>query len=724
MSDAENKEQIIATFRKWDENNDGVISKEELTQVFGALGMGEDEIAVLFESADKNQDGVVDYDEFFSWLFSGEAPEVVRQMATKLPFIRFDTSAVSKKLRHDDEVFVCGLYTGYTVIMEGDLRANERNLEQGGGGIIKIQREAGEGDIQDGDAVYLQCRDSGLYLECVSDDRPLVTSELKELGEGKERQRFVIQKQGRPLAIEHRDTIFLTSWVSNLVQIDGTGGLSAIRWARGQPETFEILKVAVLEQQTTALARKMQFQAFDLDGNGNIHRAEMKYMLQQIKGSVDDSELDEIMGNIGDDEGKGVPYQKFADWADGGGLSEELLQHAETFGNIAQRCQDCLHEEDALIEVLTTLDSAGVQAVKNKYKATFGDDLSEAVEKKASEQDGWIFSNYWKTAMKGLMEDEVNLWTRALYDAMNGWGTDESTLTALVCTIPERLSEKIHARYKEKYGKTLLSHIDSEISCDYKKVLMMQARLPAQCRAEAMQQAMDGFGTNEEQLIRVVCSLDLGERKELCEAYKERYGGDDLVKEVLGEISGDFAKAMKIMLTAEVAPFDLEEDCKAMKSAMDGWGTDEAKLMRMICNKTQRQMEDVNEKFPEIDGGKRLFNRVRDETSGYFQTTLLGCIRHPMRQLAYSVRECMEGFGTNETGLITLLVHLPDFKKEALIKMYKEIHDRDLLDDIASETSGNFKDALLALVKPAPRVWAGALKGAMKGLGTSDELFD
>merc|ERR1719163_1275624 len=71
-----------------------------------------------------------------------------------------------------------------------------------------------------------------------------------------------------------------------------------------------------------------------------------------------------------------------------------------------------------------------------------------------------------------------------------------------------------------------------------------------------------------------------------------------------------------------------------------------------------------------------------------------------------------------------MLVHLPDFKKEALIKQYRqEFSGRDLIKDIKSDCSGNYEKALLALVQPAPRVWAEAIRNAMKGLGTSDQLL-
>jgi len=103
---------------------------------------------------------------------------------------------------------------------------------------------------------------------------------------------------------------------------------------------------------------------------------------------------------------------------------------------------------------------------------------------------------------------------------------------------------------------------------------------------------------------------------------------------------------------------------------------------------------------------------------------MLGLMRPPMERLAYCVRDCINGWGTDDTGLITLLVHLSERKRRDLVDKYKEIKaGGDLYDKIRGDTSGNYQKALLALVKPPPLVWAEAIKTAMKGLGTSDNLL-
>lgn len=637
-----------------------------------------------------------------------------------LPFVRFDKTAVPKTIEHNVEVYFTFTYhTGTQLTNEaGVAEANEEHPHGLDPGFcFVVERVAGWGPVIDGDDVVLRNAD-GLYLECPSDQAPLCVSDRNPEAAS---QTFKLFKQGRPTGVKHRDICFLQSWLSNYVSLEEDGTVRARRWRRGEPQTMTILNKKVVDSSTTELARRMQFQAFDLDGNQSISRAEMKYMLTQVHGECGDEYLDEVMGAADPAQTGNIPFDAFAAWADSGGLPEEQLQHAEVLGNVAQRCNDALHDDHSLVEVLTVAHGHSVQGLCEKHIEYFGTPLTDGVHNKTSKEDGWIFSNYWKTALMGLLEPEPELWARALNDAMRGLGTDEDTLTALVCTMPDRLREPIFQVYRDKYGKELIDHIESETSFSYKKVLIYQAMSPEKCRAKILNNAMVGLGTSEDQLIRVISQCDLGERRLVKECYQATYDRD-LIDHVRSETSGDFQKALLCMLQAEESEFDLDADCEAMKAAMEGWGTDEAALITLVCAKTAKQMEDVKNRFVELYQ-RDLLAFVESETSGNFKATLQGCIRHPMQQLAHGVRDCMAGWGTDDTGLITLLVHLPDYKKTALIKEYSKLFSRDLIRDIKADTSGAYEKALCSLVRPAPAVWAEALKGAMKGLGTADELL-
>jgi len=71
------KKMMMETFKRWDLNADGFITKDELERVLRLLGVSSADISFIFTAVDKNADGKVDYTEFVDWLYSGSALTVL-----------------------------------------------------------------------------------------------------------------------------------------------------------------------------------------------------------------------------------------------------------------------------------------------------------------------------------------------------------------------------------------------------------------------------------------------------------------------------------------------------------------------------------------------------------------------------------------------------------------------------------------------------------------------
>jgi hypothetical protein len=172
------------------------------------------------------------------------------------------------------------------------------------------------------------------------------------------------------------------------------------------------------------------------------------------------------------------------------------------------------------------------------------------------------------------------------------------------------------ARQKAAEDAKLKAEEEARVKAEREKVQEARARL--------LHDAIAGLGTDEDELIRVICQTSVAERQQLKDVYASMYKAN-LVDKVRGDTSGDFQKALLCMLNATEKPFDLEADCQAMYEAMCGWGTDETVLVELICGKTKPQMQLVNEKFKELYD-RELYDFVRSETSGHFQAVMLGWI--------------------------------------------------------------------------------------------------
>lgn len=56
--------------------------------------------------------------------------------------------------------------------------------------------------------------------------------------------------------------------------------------------------------------------------------------------------------------------------------------------------------------------------------------------------------------------------------------------------------------------------------------------------------------------------------------------------------------------------------------------------------------------------------------------------------------KAMKGFGTDNNGLISIICHRTNLQRQQIEKAFKTSFGKDLVQDIISETSGNFEARL------------------------------
>ncbi|KAK3592742.1 hypothetical protein CHS0354_016498 [Potamilus streckersoni] len=92
-------------------------------------------------------------------------------------------------------------------------------------------------------------------------------------------------------------------------------------------------------------------------------------------------------------------------------------------------------------------------------------------------------------------------------------------------------------------------------------------------------------------------------------------------------------------------------------------------------------------------------------------------------QDAEVLRNAMKGLGTDENALINVLCYRSNPQRQEIALAYKTMFGKDLVEDIKSETSGNFFETLKALLMRPAEYDAYQLRKAMKGLGTDEDVL-
>lgn len=90
---------------------------------------------------------------------------------------------------------------------------------------------------------------------------------------------------------------------------------------------------------------------------------------------------------------------------------------------------------------------------------------------------------------------------------------------------------------------------------------------------------------------------------------------------------------------------------------------------------------------------------------------------------ANALRKAMKGFGTDEDALINIICRRSNEQRQMIQRAYKTSFGKDLIEDIRSETSGNFENLLVALLTPIVDFYVKELHDAMAGIGTDEDVL-
>ncbi|KAJ6259944.1 Annexin-B9 [Drechslerella dactyloides] len=131
----------------------------------------------------------------------------------------------------------------------------------------------------------------------------------------------------------------------------------------------------------------------------------------------------------------------------------------------------------------------------------------------------------------------------------------------------------------------------------------------------------------------------------------------------------------------------LTRDADALRSAMKGFGTNQAELIRvMSALNSSYAIHSVARAFQQRYN-RDLLTDLKKETSGNFQDTLLALARGPLLEEVHAVHAAIHRPGTTETVLDDVLLCRSPPDLDAIKKAYKHTFSRDLEADVRGDLS-------------------------------------
>jgi annexin A7/11 len=207
-------------------------------------------------------------------------------------------------------------------------------------------------------------------------------------------------------------------------------------------------------------------------------------------------------------------------------------------------------DENSLIEIICSRPQTTLQEIKEKYKETHSIELEEEVTKATSgdlqrllltilkcERSTNTTSNHEESSKKAKELIEIG---------ESNWCKENSVFEQLLLTGSKEEILLCAKYYHKKTQKTILKAIEENFEGDVKTLFtsIIYATLnPSEFYARKVHKAIEGFGTDDNTLIRILVTRDEVDMPKIKQYYKKMFE-KDMIEDIKSDCSGDYEKLL------------------------------------------------------------------------------------------------------------------------------------------------------------------------------------
>ncbi|XP_040013792.1 annexin A1-like [Xiphias gladius] len=144
--------------------------------------------------------------------------------------------------------------------------------------------------------------------------------------------------------------------------------------------------------------------------------------------------------------------------------------------------------------------------------------------------------------------------------------------------------------------------------------------------------------------------------------------------------------------------FSASSDASVLESAIESKGVDEDVIIAVLVTRNNEQRQKIRAVY-EASAGKRLDTALKKALRSDLEDVTLALLMAPAHFDAYLLRKATKGLGTDEEVLVEVLTSRTNQEIQEIKRVFKEEYEQELEDVIKDETSGDFTEALLAMLK-------------------------
>ena len=294
----------------------------------------------------------------------------------------------------------------------------------------------------------------------------------------------------------------------------------------------------------------------------------------------------------------------------------------------------------------------------------------------------------------------------ALRKAMEGWGTDEAALIKIIANRTNSQRQAIKAKYKATYGRDLVADLKSECHGKLEDAFVALFTEPIEYDADTLRDAMHGLGTNEDTLIEILATRSNAYINDVKKRYLEMYG-KTLEQDLSGDLSGDLRTVMMTLSSCfrseNLIPNQADCEAKAeqlYKAGEKKLGTDEKVFYDILTLSSPAELRCIDQYYMQKYNHGLLTAIDKEFHIGNMKKLLKTIVYssiNPSEYFATRVNYAVKGLGTKDKLLIRILVTRDEIDMPQIKAAYANLYKKDMVKDIESDTSGDYKRLLVAL---------------------------
>ena len=304
-----------------------------------------------------------------------------------------------------------------------------------------------------------------------------------------------------------------------------------------------------------------------------------------------------------------------------------------------------------------------------------------------------------------MTDPKLSEYVDQLKKAMKGLGTDEDSLIKVTIQHPLSTRLKIKAQYKSTYGRDLLDDFKSDLSGDFLDLMIALYTDIYEFDANQCHRAIEGLGTDEDTLIEIIGTRPGWMLKKVKEEYKRIYNVD-LEKDVEDDTSFNFKKLLITLLQCNRSQNKNPDKQKCIQIAEELYnagekklGTNEQVFNKYFGNCSPAELMTIAREYHK-KYGKSLIKVIESEFSGNIAKlikTIFYANINPTEYFATRIRDAVKGLGTKEKILTRVVVTRNEIDIKEMREYYKLLYSKDMIEDIKSDTSGDYRKLLIGL---------------------------